>query len=55
MLAQGMNPNPAPTDGFASGDSPLTGEWQLLFTDALDVLSLSLIPGVSIGQVCVPL
>eukprot|EP00953_Heterococcus_sp_UTEX-ZZ885_P015658 8817-Heterococcus_DN1.PRE.1 len=46
-----LNPNRSPNDGFDTGDSPLTGDWQLLFTDALDVLSLSLLPGISIGQI----
>lgn len=46
-----QNPNPTPNDGFAEGTSILTGEWKLIFTSALDVLSLGLIPGVQIGQI----
>lgn len=48
---QTQNPNPTPNDGFADGASILTGEWKLIFTSALDVLSLGLIPGVDIGEI----
>lgn len=51
FLLQGQNPNVAPNQGFADGTSLLAGEWKLLFTSALDVLSLGLIPGVDVGQV----
>lgn len=46
-----MNPNPSPNDGFADGTSPLTGEWKLLYTDALDVLSLGWLPGIVVAQI----
>ncbi|CAN0150923.1 unnamed protein product, partial [Ectocarpus sp. 8 AP-2014] len=46
-----QNPNSTPNDGFSEGASILTGEWKLIFTSALDVLSLGLIPGVEVGQI----
>lgn len=49
--SQAQNPNAAPTKGFEDGTSPLTGEWKLIFTSALDVLSLGLLPGIDVGQV----
>lgn len=48
---QGRNPNTTPNDGFAEGTSILSGEWKLIFTNALDVLSLGLLPGVEVGQI----
>ncbi|CAM9821404.1 unnamed protein product [Scytosiphon promiscuus] len=48
---ENQNPNPTPNDGFAEGTSILTGEWKLIFTSALDVLSLGLIPGVEVAQI----
>lgn len=49
--SQRQNPNPTPNDGFTDGASILTGEWKLIFTSALDVLSLGLIPGVDVGEI----
>eukprot|EP00640_Fibrocapsa_japonica_P002649 CAMPEP_0113944118 /NCGR_PEP_ID=MMETSP1339-20121228/30647_1 /TAXON_ID=94617 /ORGANISM="Fibrocapsa japonica" /LENGTH=249 /DNA_ID=CAMNT_0000949193 /DNA_START=192 /DNA_END=940 /DNA_ORIENTATION=- /assembly_acc=CAM_ASM_000762 len=46
-----LNPNPNPCDGLLDGTSPLEGEWQLLFTNALDVLSVGIVPAVYVGQV----
>lgn len=40
-----------PNDGFADGTSLLAGDWTLIFTSALDVLSLGLLPGIDVGQV----
>jgi len=46
------NPNPQPCTSLRTGTSPLTGEWSLVFTNALDVLSLGLlVPVISVGQV----
>ncbi|CAM9709968.1 unnamed protein product, partial [Choristocarpus tenellus] len=45
------NPNPMPCKGFEDGTSPLAGHWRLLYTTALDVLSLSLNPAVTVGQI----
>lgn len=48
---QALNPNTAPNNGFSDGTSILSGEWKLIFTSALDVLSLGLLPGIDVGQV----
>lgn len=48
---QAQNPNATPNDGFSDGTSILSGEWKLIFTSALDVLSLGLLPGIDVGQV----
>ena len=48
---QEQNPNTKPNDGFVDGTSILAGEWELLFTSALDVLSLGLLPGIDPGQI----
>lgn len=48
---QALNPNTTPNDGFSDGTSILSGEWKLIFTSALDVLSLGLLPGIDVGQV----
>ncbi|CEM35772.1 unnamed protein product [Vitrella brassicaformis CCMP3155] len=49
-LLESVNPNPQP-NLMKDGSSPLNGEWRLLFTNALDVLLLGLIPAVQVGQV----
>lgn len=48
---QAQNPNTTPNYGFSDGTSILSGEWKLIFTSALDVLSLGLLPGIDVGQV----
>mmetsp|Transcript_18827 Transcript_18827/g.24315 ORF Transcript_18827/g.24315 Transcript_18827/m.24315 type:complete len:287 (-) Transcript_18827:396-1256(-) len=50
-LLESENPNPTPCAGLAEGKSPLTGEWRLVYTTALDVLSVGLVPVISVGQV----
>jgi hypothetical protein len=48
---EAMNPSPRPNDGFSDGSSPLVGDWNLLFTDAADILSLALLPGIIVGDI----
>eukprot|EP00904_Undaria_pinnatifida_P009657 jgi/Undpi1/5821/HiC_scaffold_2.g01095.m1 len=48
---EAQNPNTTPNYGFSDGTSILSGEWKLIFTSALDVLSLGLLPGIDVGQV----
>lgn len=50
-VLQEQNPNVTPNEGFLDGSSILAGEWKLLFTSALDVLSLGLLPGIEPGQI----
>lgn len=38
------NPNPKPTEGFEARNSPLSGDWRLVYTNAIDVLLLGLLP-----------
>ena len=38
------NPNSRPTEGFEARNSPLTGDWRLIYTNAIDVLLLGLLP-----------
>mmetsp|Transcript_16497 Transcript_16497/g.29161 ORF Transcript_16497/g.29161 Transcript_16497/m.29161 type:complete len:221 (-) Transcript_16497:435-1097(-) len=48
---QADNPNPMPTQGLEFGTSPLSGDWRLVYTNALDVLTVALVPAVAVGQV----
>eukprot|EP01041_Mallomonas_annulata_P012032 gene12032-25215_t len=44
------NPNPNPCC-FENSDSPLCGDWRLLYTNSADVLLLGLLPGIEPGQI----
>lgn len=46
------NPNPRPTEGFEARNSPLTGDWRLIYTNAIDVLLLGLLPTGKRDGVC---
>ncbi|TFJ82584.1 hypothetical protein NSK_006010 [Nannochloropsis salina CCMP1776] len=48
---EAVNPTPRPTEAFSQGTSPLSGTWRLVYTDALDVLVLGLVPLAVIGKV----
>jgi len=50
-LLEADNPNPMPTQGLEFGTSPLSGDWRLVYTNALDVLTVALVPAVAVGQV----
>mmetsp|Transcript_2462 Transcript_2462/g.3603 ORF Transcript_2462/g.3603 Transcript_2462/m.3603 type:complete len:246 (+) Transcript_2462:29-766(+) len=46
-----INPNKEPNVGLKEGVSPLEGSWKLIYSNSPDILSLSLVPGILIGEI----